>query len=86
MPHWKSINVTYLYDGTFNGLLTIVFDCYIAHTLPTKIISEEQYEPNLLDHLNRIQTDQQKAAKDLPMNSKKYFISYFISLLLCFFI
>lgn len=63
MSHWKSVNVTYLYDGTFNGLLTIVFDCYIAHTLPTKIISEEQYEPNLLDHLNRIQTDQQKAQR-----------------------
>ena len=41
MSNWKLINTTYLYDGTFDGLLTIVFDSYSNKTLPQKIVPEE---------------------------------------------
>ena len=46
MSNWKLINKTYLYDGTFYGLLTIVFDSYIHKTLPQKIYNKDTYIPN----------------------------------------
>lgn len=61
MPNWKLINQTLLYDGTFDGLLTIVFDCYTTKTLPQKIASRQTYEPNFLDKPRLIQTDEAKA-------------------------
>lgn len=36
MLNWKLVNRTYLYDGTFEGLLTIIFDAYTTKTLPQK--------------------------------------------------
>lgn len=39
MFNWSTINTTYLYDGTFNGLLTIVFDSYVSKTIPEHIVS-----------------------------------------------
>ena len=47
MSNWKLINKTYLYDGTFYGLLTIVFDSYIHKTLPQKIYNKDTYIYNL---------------------------------------
>ena len=61
MYQWKSVNITFLYDGSFFGLLTIVFDCYVQKTIPLKIIPENEYETNLLDHIQCIQTDEEKA-------------------------
>ena len=29
MFNWHTINKTYVYDGSFEGLLSIVFNCYI---------------------------------------------------------
>ena len=43
MSNWKLINTTYLYDGTFDGLLTIVFDSYASKTLPQKIVSKNLF-------------------------------------------
>ena len=28
MSKWKHINLVYLYDETFEGFLSVVFDCY----------------------------------------------------------
>ena len=49
MSNWKLINKTFLYDGTFDGLLTIVFDCYSTKTLPQNIKNEQNYNTNFLD-------------------------------------
>lgn len=49
MSNWKLINKTYLYDGTFDGFLSIIFYCYETKTLPQKIFSEFAYLPNFLD-------------------------------------
>ena len=63
MPNWKLINKTYLYDGTFDGLLTIVFDSYINKTLPQKIFSQDDYVPNFLDKTLFIKSDYEKSQR-----------------------
>ncbi len=61
MPYWKFIDTVFLYDGTFEGLLTIVFDCYISKEIPSKILSEYEYITNILDETKIIQTDYAKS-------------------------
>ena len=52
MIDWKFLdNEVYLYDGTFNGLLTIAFDCYVNKSIPSKIQTELNYLPNLLENI-----------------------------------
>ena len=63
MSNWKPINQTYLYDGTFDGLLTIVFDCYVQKVIPKQIFEETNYIPNFLDNLQLVQTDREKAQR-----------------------
>lgn len=64
MPNWELIDKTYLYDGTFDGLLNIVFDCYIDKTFPYKIVDKNNYIPNLLDNnITIITTDYNKSKR-----------------------
>lgn len=63
MSHWKFINETYLYDGSFDGFLTIVFICYKNKTLPIKICVQSTYIPNFLEQITTISTDDEKSAK-----------------------
>lgn len=63
MSNWKLVNTTYLYDGTFDGLLTIVFESYSHKTLPQKIVSEEDYTQNFLDKTQYIDTDYEKSKR-----------------------
>ena len=59
MIDWKFLdNEVYLYDGTFNGLLTIAFDCYVNKSIPSKIQTELNYLPNLLENIKIIPTDE----------------------------
>ena len=53
----------YLYDGSFEGLLSIVFDCYVQKQIPSHIIEEKQYIPNLLDTVETYHTDYTKAER-----------------------
>lgn len=57
MFNWKSIDKTFLYDGSFEGFLTIVFDTYISKELPLKIIPESEYIYNMFDKTVIIKTD-----------------------------
>ena len=61
MSNWKLINKTYLYDGTFSGFLTIVFDSYSMKTLPQKINKKDSYLTNFLDKTIEIETNSHKA-------------------------
>lgn len=62
--NWKLLeNEVYLYDGTFNGLLTIAFDCYIQQVIPSKIVPELEYETNLLEQCSYIPTNEEKAKR-----------------------
>lgn len=63
MSNWKLINKTYLYDGTLDGFLTIVFNCYETKTLPQKIFDQNHYSPNFLDNILYIHTDSSKAKR-----------------------
>ena len=56
-------NQVYIYDGTFDGLLTIVFDCYLQKTIPSNIMPESDYIPNLLEQTKHISTDEIKAKR-----------------------
>lgn len=61
MFNWNIINKTYIYDGTFEGLLTIVFDCYIKKVIPTRIVSKCNVEFNFLEELEEKITDYEKS-------------------------
>ncbi|MFR8104613.1 MAG: TIGR03915 family putative DNA repair protein [Clostridia bacterium] len=61
MFNGKSLNTIYLFDGTLEGLLTIVFKCYIEKTIPVKIYDISLYQSNLLYETKYIETDLQKA-------------------------
>ena len=63
MSNWKLINKIFTYDGTFNGLLTIVFYCYSNKLLPQNVYAEEKYIPNFLDKVFYIKTDENKAER-----------------------
>ena len=53
MFNWNVVEKTYVYDGTFEGLLTIVFDCYIKKVIPLRIESNNNIELNFLDTLEK---------------------------------
>lgn len=63
MSNWKLVNKTYLYDGTLDGFLSIVFNCYETKTLPQKIYDENNYTNNFLDNNIFIETAPQKAKR-----------------------
>lgn len=60
MYKWKSIDIAYIYDGSFNGLLTIVFDSYISKTIPSRIVTEES-EISLFFKYTISKTNEEKA-------------------------
>lgn len=63
MLNWKPINKIILYDGTFDGLLSIVFDLYVRKEIPLKIIPENEYIFNMLDEVEVIETNEIKAKR-----------------------
>ena len=63
MSNWKLVNTTLLYDGSFEGFLTIVFNCYSSKTLPQKIFDKNNYATNFLDKSIYIETDYEKSKR-----------------------
>lgn len=63
MYNWKLLNTIYLYDGTFDGLFTIAFDCYVSKQIPSNIVFEKHYLGNFLDTAIYIKTDKEKALR-----------------------
>lgn len=63
MSNWKLVNKTYLYDGTLDGFLSLLFNCYQTKTLPQKISVEMDYSPNFLEHSIFFKTDFEKAKR-----------------------
>ena len=39
----------FTYDGTFDGLLSVVFEIYRLQSIPENIVSEDQFVPNFFD-------------------------------------
>ena len=57
------IDKIYIYDGTFEGLLTIVFDSFIKKVIPLGIVSKEDVEPNFLNSFLEFSTNYEKSAR-----------------------
>ena len=53
----------YLYDGSFDGLLTAIFVCFADRCEPVDIVNEEIYQASLLEDLRPVQTDTAKAER-----------------------
>lgn len=50
-------DIIYLYDGTFEGFLTVVYSVFKRKILPKKIITNQEYHYNLFDKEEYIHTD-----------------------------
>ncbi|RZJ35287.1 MAG: DNA metabolism protein [Flavobacterium sp.] len=54
---------TYLFDATFEGLLTSVFDFYDLKPESVRVIAANGYEPALLDVTHTVISDEEKARR-----------------------
>ena len=53
----------YIYDKTFDGLLTAVFDAYFRKTFTDFLLSEGDALPLFYDELHTVVTDEEKALR-----------------------
>lgn len=53
--------IIYLYDGTFEGLLTAIYEAYYTGPRPDQIMQQATFQPNLVDDTRFITTQQEKA-------------------------
>ena len=57
-------NLIYRYDGSFDGLLTCVFESYYRHEMPDAILSPDE-EQTMLFEARRVETDYAKSERVL---------------------
>lgn len=55
--------ICYIYDGTFEGLLTSIYDAYYTSSKPEEIFGEWEFKPTLLTEPIFISTDNSKSSK-----------------------
>lgn len=53
----------YIYDGSFDGLLTAIYEAYYRKEVPERILFAEDYQENFLDEKIYIHTDTEKARR-----------------------
>lgn len=56
---------TFIYDGSFEGLLSCVYESYRAKKTPKSIIEEQHYQCDFLDDMHHIQTNAEHSARVL---------------------
>ena len=54
-------NIIYLYDGSFDGLLTAVFDSYYRKEVPVSIEMPDTLQQNLFCNYYKVETDSDKS-------------------------
>ena len=64
-------NIIYLYDGSFDGLLSAVFDSYYRHEIPLAIETYEKLQQNLFCDYHKIETDPEKSDRVSKAIDKK---------------
>lgn len=74
MKKFKNKEIVYLYDETFEGFLTVVFICFKEKILPKLIIQESNYNINLFEKYEVIETDYKKS--DRVINGIKKISEY----------
>lgn len=55
--------IYFIYDNTFEGLLTSIYEAYYTQNKPDEIVSEKEFIPNLLSEPIYINTDIEKSQK-----------------------
>lgn len=55
--------IQYLYDNSFDGLLSVIYEVFHRHQLPDQISAEERFQPGLFSEPIFIATDLEKAEK-----------------------
>jgi len=63
MSNWKLIDKTFIYDNTFEGFLTIVFNVFETKLKPVKIVSRDNFTETLIDNIEVVQTDLEKSER-----------------------
>ena len=58
--------VLFVYDKTFEGLLTAVFDAYFRKSFPDMLLSEGEALPLFYDEFFTVTTDEEKAGRTQP--------------------
>ncbi len=53
----------FIFDSTFDGLLTAVFDAFFRHVFPDMLVAEGEPLPLFYDTVHSVVTDEQKAAR-----------------------
>lgn len=61
MYNWKYINNIFIYDGSFYGLLSSIFECFSTKSIPLDITSHK--ELNFLNNYINIATNEQNAKR-----------------------
>ena len=59
---YQRSNIIYLYDGSFEGFLSCVFESFLCRKRPYDIVSEDTSEPSLMEQ-QWIDTDMQRAQR-----------------------
>ena len=75
MNNFKHTNDIYLYDGTIEGLFTLIYATYKSHTYPSKIYSEKEYIDNIIDTPIYIETnyEQSDIVKESIINKDSFY-------------
>lgn len=55
--------VIFLYDGSFEGLLTAIYEAYYRQPRPEQIMTQREYQPDLFSQPIIIESDPKKAGK-----------------------
>jgi probable DNA metabolism protein len=55
--------ITFVYDGSFEGLLTSVFEAYAWKTTPDSVKSKRNFQQSLFEKIMVVATDRQKAER-----------------------
>lgn len=63
--------IVYLYDRTFDGILTAVFDAYSRKTFPNALLGEGEQLPLFCEETHTVITDEQKAKRVWTALQKK---------------
>jgi hypothetical protein len=66
----------YIYDKTFDGLLTAVFDAYFRKTFPDALLSEGDALPLFCDELHTVVTDEEKAGRVAGITEESFLFRF----------
>lgn len=73
----------FIYDKTFEGLLTAVFDAYFRKTFPDMLLSEGDVLPLFYDEAFTVHTDEEKSGRVWRGLQKKLSVSALSSITWC---